>query len=314
MQLDYLLKSIVERFKFEYKIVIIYHTSGNHKEGYKKLKKDYAKYNFISFVERREVFFDIANLKVSPSILNLKRVVKYSRLFNKRSDNFKKILETILRNTDCEFIMFNTDDGVFSKDIFVDEEILNLIRYNPSAVSYRLFVGDNLEGFPEYVGKWEKYYLWDYYFNKKITMWSYPFAVDGTIYETKTLLKILQKVFYHNPVTLEANGVDYVMQKKLYGIGLSPLKAELVMTKLNRVSVDSLNPTIHIKPDVLNEYFINGYTLELELPTPLDNANVVPKKVYIYNDKEKLEIYSMDDFGKKVQNNLGIEGAKQQIE
>ncbi len=127
----------------------------------------------------------------------------------------------------------------------------------------------------------------------------------------KIFKKIRKKI---NPITLEANGVEYVMRNKLYGIGLSPLKAELVMTKLNRVSIDSSNPTIHIKPDFLNEKYLQGYKLELVLPNPLDNANIVPEKVYIYNDKEKLEIYSMDNFGKKVQENLGIEGAKQQME
>ena len=72
----------------------------------------------------------------------------------------------------------------------------NLIKYNPKSVSYRLYVGKNLENFPTYVKRWGDYYLWDYFFDDKVTHWSYPFAVDGTIYNTKGILEILKNLTY----------------------------------------------------------------------------------------------------------------------
>ena len=58
MQLDYLLTSVLAQFKLDYKIVVIYHTSGEHKAGYDLLKIKYSGYPHISFAERRKVLFD----------------------------------------------------------------------------------------------------------------------------------------------------------------------------------------------------------------------------------------------------------------
>ncbi len=49
--------------------------------------------------------------------------------------------------------MFNTDDGVFFEDVIVPEEVFSIIRNNPENASYRLYVGDNLEGMPHYLEK-----------------------------------------------------------------------------------------------------------------------------------------------------------------
>lgn len=56
VQLDYLIKSILERFKTDSKIVILYHTTGAHKDGYELLKKKYEDKG-VSFVERKTCFF-----------------------------------------------------------------------------------------------------------------------------------------------------------------------------------------------------------------------------------------------------------------
>jgi hypothetical protein len=312
IQLDYLLQSTLKHFKADSKIVILYHTSGTHQEGYNLLKKKYASQN-ISFIERKNVFFDVAYIKA----LNSKKdweFFKKKNLFNKNGDNFKGLLQKIIRNSNCEFLMFNTDDGVFFEDVKIPEEVFNIIRTNPENASYRLYVGENLDGQPGYLEKKNDFYQWDYYTDTVIHHWSYPFSVDGTIYHSKGLLKHLEKMVYHNPVTLEENGFQYIRQHRLFQIGLSPIRSKLVATKLNRVSVDTLNPTIHIKPDFLNEKFLDGYILELEIPENIDNANVVPSKIYLIKGNEKELIYSLDAHGEKVQSLLGIEGAKEQLE
>lgn len=312
IQLDYLLQSTLKNFKVDSKIVILYHTTGDHKKGYDLLIKKYADQN-ISFVERKNVLFDLSYLKA----INSKRDWKFFKeknLFNKNGDNFKGLLQKIIRNSNCEFLMFNTDDGVFFDEITIPEEVFTIIRNNPENASYRLYVGENLEGQPAYLEKKNDYYQWDYYTDTEIHHWSYPFSVDGTIYNSNGLLKHLKKFVYHNPVTLEEKGVNYIMQNKLFRIGLSPIKSKLVATKLNRVSVDSLNPTIHIKPDFLNEKFIDGYTLELIIPKEIDNANIVPSEIFLVKGDKRELIYALDAHGEKVQSLLGIEGAKEQLE
>ncbi|HAO06589.1 hypothetical protein [Chryseobacterium mucoviscidosis] len=312
VQLDYLIKSILERFKTDSKIVILYHTTGAHKDGYELLKKKYEDKG-VSFVERKPVFFDASYIKA----LNSKKDWKFFKeknLFSKKSDNFKGLLQKIIRESNCEFVMFNTDDGVFFEDVIIPEEVFKIIRNNPENASYRMYVGENLEGHPDYIEKKDGYLQWDYYYDKAFHHWTFPFSVDATVYHSKGLLKHLEKMVYHNPVTLEENGYQYITKNKLFSIGLSPIRSQLVATKLNRVSVDSLNPTIHIKPEFLNEKFLDGYTLELIIPEFIDNANIVPSEIYLVKDDQRELIYALDDQGKKIQSLLGIEGAKEQLE
>ncbi|MDO3423860.1 hypothetical protein QWT87_03090 [Chryseobacterium sp. APV1] len=312
VQLDYLIQSVLECFKEDSKVVILYHTTGTHKKGYDLLKEKYESRG-ISFMERKNVLFDSSYFKAVRS-KNDWNFFKERNLFNKNGDNFKGLLQKIICESGCEFVMFNTDDGVFYQDVIISDEVYHIIRNNPENASYRLYVGENLEGQPNFLVKKNGYYEWDYYAETNIHHWTYPFSVDGTIYHSKGLLKHLEKMVYHNPVTLEENGFQYIRKHKLFRIGLSPIHSQLVATKLNRVSVDTLNPTIHIKPEFLNEKFLDGYTLKLVIPENIDNANIVPSEIYLVKDNKKELIYSLDDQGKKVQSLLGIEGAKEQLE
>lgn len=313
MQLDFLLKSIFARFSGEdFIIKIIYHTTGNHKYGYRMLKIKYQEDNRITFCERESHYFGLFSyLPTLYSWVNLKRFIKYSILFNEGSDNFKKLLESILKKTNCKYVIFNTDDGFYYDDVKVPLDILSSIERNPLHTSYRLYVGENLEGFPKYIRKYlGHHYKWDYYFTNMITHWTFPFSVDGTIYHARTILSILSKVSYHNPTTLEHNVVRYVMKRKLLKEGISPKTSKLVCTKLNRVAKDSSNPSININNDYLNEKFLEGFELEIELPKLITNANLVPSKVNVVNGNQKITVYNYDANGMLVQSLLGIEGVK----
>lgn len=312
MQLDYLLKSVIARFKIDYKVVVIYHTSGEHKEGYDFLKNKYQEFAHISFVERKKLFFDISFIKTLSTKSN--RKFFFNKNFLKpNSDNFKSLVQSIINNSDCEFVMFNTDDGFYFEDVVIEDKIFQIIRENPDGSSYRMYVGENLDGQPPYVKNKGEYSEWDYYAEKNTHHWTFPFSVDGTIYHSEGLLKHLKKVAFHNPITLEDSGVRYVIKNKLFKIGLSPRKAFLLVTKLNRVSVDTFNPTIQIDPKFLNQKFLEGYILHLSLPSEITNANVVPLKITLVKGLNEEVIYTLDDEGEKMQNLLGIEGAKKQM-
>lgn len=312
MQLDYLLKSVLKRFKVESKIVIIYHTTNEHKRGYDLLQQKYISAKNIEFRERKKLFFDISYLFTLYDKKNW-RFFYEKNFFKKNGDNFKHLVQETIKNSGCEFVMFNTDDGLFFNDVTVPEEVLNIIKNNPEDASYRMYIGDNLEGFPAFVQSKEEYYQWDYYTEKKIHHWTFPFSVDGTIYNSNGLLKHLKKIAYNNPVSLERNGEIFMRHNKLFKIGLSPIKSNLVQTKLNRVSVDTLNPTIHINPDFLNKKFLEGFSLELVLNSNIDNANLVPDKIILVKGEIRELIYTLDEEGQKIQSLLGIEGALVQL-
>jgi len=310
MQLDHLLRSILENHKIDYKIIVLYHTTGNHREGYEIVKKKYRNSENFSFIERKPTLLDVSCLSSVKNTSDFKFFVKHSRLFDKNSDNFKSLLEKILKKSDCEFIMFNTDDGYFFDHLIIDEDVFSLIRNNPENVSYRAYVGENLEHFPSYVKRWGNHYLWDYFRDKNVTHWSYNFAIDATVYHRETLLRLLRKVPYHNPVSLEANVEGYCRRKGYFGIGLGPVTSKVVGTLLNQVSKAINNPTIDINPKTLNDYFIKGFSLKLKLTPQIDKVNLVPEEVKVYNDVEEKIIYTLNESGREIQKKFGIKGTE----
>lgn len=305
MQLDYLIKSIFAKVKIEnFEIAVIFHYTGEHSKGYQKLQEKYANSEKVTFYERKPNFF---NTKFLYNFDNFKLLLKNVFLYKQKIDNFKYLLESILKTTNCDYIMFNTDDGFFYDDVEFPQNIKQMIADNPLQTSYRLYVGDNLDDFPNYLSNIEGlYYKWNYYERKELSHWTYPFAVDATIYHRKTIVEILRKVFYHNPITLESHGLRYVKRHKLLSVGLSPIASKTVGTTLNRVSTSTSNPTIHIDVDYLNQKYLQNFELELELPAKITNANLVPLTVYLTKDSERELIYTLDDKGKDVQNALKL--------
>lgn len=310
MQLDYLLNTILEHLKsIDFETVIFYHTTGKHKLGYEKLMLKYTTLPQIKFIERKKAIFDPTFLQTFRSKSNIKFFLDKS-LKNKNSDLFKFQLENFLRKSKHELVMFNTDDGVFTSDVSLTENLLNIFQNNPKETSYRMYIGDNIEGFPDFVNKINNHYEWDYYAEQKITHWTYPFSVDGTIYDTKNLLKILRKIAYHNPITLEENTVKYVMRNKLLKNGLGPLNSKLTGTILNRVSEDSQNPTVDISVDFLNDKYLDGFQLDLLLDKESNHVNMVPLKITLKRIDENIIVYEIDEEGQKTQNLYGEGGSK----
>lgn len=311
MQLDYLLISIFARFKSpEYKIAIIYHTSGDHDLGYKKLIEKYKNIDNILFLERKYQKVGLLSYYATfHDKKNIKRFIKYNLLHYKKIDNFKKLLESVLKSTVCEYVLFNTDDGYFFDDVNITPNILNLIKSNSLNTSYRLYVGENIEEFPKYLQRVnDDFYTWDYYEHAKFSHWTFPFAVDGTVYHTKSILSILRKVYYYSPLTLENHTVEYVIKNKLLKRGLSPITSKLIGTLLNNVSLESSNPTININTDYLNNKFLDGFELELTLEKEIKKVNNVPIKVTLKRDEMEQTIYEIEEKGKNVHDSYGIGG------
>lgn len=310
MQLDYLLKTTLSRFKnFDFETVVLYHTTGDHKLGYQKLIEKYQKHHHIKFVERKKSPFDPALFRTLTDKANIRFFINRN-LRNKESDLFKSQLESIISNSKHELLMFNTDDGIFYQDVYLDDEILKIFKDHPKETSYRMYVGENIEDFPNFVKKTDNHFEWDYYASKQVTHWTYPFSVDGTIYNAKKLLQIIKKVSYHNPITLEQHTFRYVLKHKALSKGLGPIHSKLVGTILNRVSVDSFNPTLDISVDFLNSKFVEGYELLISLPEKIDVVNLVPRRVSIVKNGFTEIIHEDDYNAQQVQNKYSNEGSK----
>ncbi len=95
IQLDYLIQSVIKRFKSDSKVVILYHTTGAHQQGYDLLKK-ICRSKSISFVERKNVVFDWAywdalnSKKTGPFLRKGTYLIKTEITLKELSKNHKK--------------------------------------------------------------------------------------------------------------------------------------------------------------------------------------------------------------------------------
>lgn len=290
MQLDRFLDSFIQHMKYpEYKIAIVYHTTGNHEMGYKKIIEKFESNEDIKFYERSPVknyFFKIAPLLVYPR--NLYRFIKYDFL-RKIVDNFKFLVENTIEKSGCEFLMFSTDDTVYDADVYLDNNIFEMIREKRKHASYRLCLGKNINfGDLKNGHQQEELIHWNYYENKEIKNWDYPFIVDGTIYHCGTILSILKKILYHMPSTLESFVNTYVIKKKLFSSGMCPLISCLTNVWLNRVQTLGNHTSLNIDVDLLNQKYLEGYTIVYEYEKPVRDWGIIPDKVFLKKSNNKI--------------------------
>lgn len=287
MQLDCFLNSFIMHFKsVDYEIAVIYHTTGNHKKGYKKLKEKYLENSKIQFYERSGIkfyFYKILPLLFRPK--NLYRFVKYDYL-RSNVDNFKFLMERIIDKSQSEFLMFSTDDTYYDNDIIIDKEIFEKIRKKPYEISYRLFLGENIKCANNLEKQVENDRIyWNYYENIERDEWGYPFTVDGTIYHKNEILQIIKKIIYHMPSTLESYTNTYVCRRNLFDKGICPKTSCLTNIFLNRVEILGYHQSLNIDVDMLNKKFMEGYSIEYKYKKPVREWGTIPDKVVLKNSK-----------------------------
>lgn len=293
MQLDCFLESFIKHIKYtDYKVAVVFHTSGDHKLGYEKLINKFKENKHIFFFERSEIkhyFFKILPLLFN--VRNLYRFLKY-KFLRKNVDNFKFLVEEIIKETGSSYTMFSTDDTVYDNDFNLDLNILERIKNNPFQESYRLCLGTNIiEGGIAKYSIHGNYLSWKYYESKGITSWGYPFIVDGTIYDSNAILKIIQKLLYHMPGTLESFVNTLVDRKKYFGIGLSPIKSCLSNIWLNRVQTLGEHNSLNIDVDMLNTKYLEGFKINYIYKQPVENWGTIPEKVYLKNTLESIVLH-----------------------
>ncbi|TAL17890.1 hypothetical protein EPN96_03800 [bacterium] len=272
------------------KISVVWHADGPHVEGYQELIKTWkAKgVNFYERSGRAGLGFQLARIFI-PKTRNFKTFFKRSHI--RKADNFQPLLLEILKSDESEFLSFNTDDCVFIGEEAFPERAMNHIRKTPDNASYRMFLGSNLDDCPKDIGTSDGLMFWNYFKDRSEYSWTYPFAIDGTFYDRKSLVKLIDKILVHNPITLEMYLSKYCKKLKLYGNGSSPVISKMTMVPLNKVS--HIVPTNrHGCTDVLqlNKYYLDGYRLELNIPYSLNKIVYLPDSVTIARGDDRISL------------------------
>jgi hypothetical protein len=102
----------------------------------------------------------------------------------------------------------------------------------------------------------------------------YPFSLDGNIYRKDDLVGLLDGLTFRNPTQLEAQG--HVERARLPFATVGHGSPCLAGVPLNRVSEDSLMPYLAYHQYHLNEQYLLGKRLDLELPAAIVSAHVDP--------------------------------------
>lgn len=286
MQTDAVLRSIEAHLQVpELQVSVLWRASTAHRHAY-ELLQDLHPGPKISFVQERSPSRGEGALSSRlRRPRNLARWLKYPHLHHWAG--FALVLEDLLSETESELVAFGTDDAPFYRGEQLPDQAVSALRADPFQVSYRTYVGGNQTKCPSTVARSGDCMVWSYYGSGVHTHWAYPFSVSGTFYSRSAVLQIMREVLYHNPVTLEANVVDLVRRRQLFGRGYSPLHSSMVIVPLNKVDFGvPANQRGDCDPETLNRYFLDGYRLERQVPEPVDRVAVLPEHIRLVSEDD----------------------------
>jgi len=258
--LELLLKSIVNYDPLKIlKLSVLYSfSSSKYKEGYQRLMDQFPDVTWIR--EKKH-----SRITSWPFISTYWRNY-YWWLKNKSSryteSSFRSQLIEIINGHKDPLVMFLTDDSMFYKTISVPVEVLQFIQEEPTLISFSLRHGENIEGgIFQRSGKMLK---WNIYNGQHHNEWNYPFSVDGQVYSSHFIKKVLKTVSFKNPNSLEGNVASFIKDKKFLSMVYCNSLSCLVGFELNRVQNYCDNNNLNIDSNYLNSLFIDGYSMEIK--------------------------------------------------
>ena len=267
--LDASLKSIFKNFKnLDKKINIIYNFNKEHDKSYRHLINKYSKKN-IKFIKRSKKNFFSQNFFSILRPLNLLWLLKWKKIYYE-FNNFKYLLEDLLKNIDTDFVMFVPDDQIFYKETYIPNKVFDLILDDKYQSYYRFFTGNHFTGkyslpkkmrVQQFTDQGVNFFRWSNKDPHAKYLWNYRFTIEGTVFHKDALLKLLKPMLYHNPITLEAIGLWESRFRKLFEYGLSSNYRTAASYNINNVQNLVSTPNSNHNPDKLMELYMQGYEL-----------------------------------------------------
>jgi len=302
--LDAVLRSIYKNFKnLPKKIDVIYNPTTEHRNSYEILKKKWCNYNIIFHERKRVSIFKFGLLKlVRP--LNILWLLRWPAIL-KSSNNFKLLLENIIKNTQGNFISMVTDDQIFFEKTVIPNFIFaKLVK--EKKIFYRFFTGNHFKDSHKIHPKLKiinydnikpKIFKWSTEDKYAFASWKYRFTIDGTIYKKNDLLKLIKPMIYHNPITLEAIGLWESRFRGFFKIGYSAQKRTVAHYQINNVQKLVINQCSNFDPQVLMKAYELGYRLKINKKEFIKNKfNILPVKLNLYKKNKVINYEKFLDF------------------
>ena len=286
MQLDALLRSIVTYWKAHPQISIIYNTSDElYEEGYKILRNNYQ----VDFYKEKSRQSHCYHAKDYFSYYNSRKWVKHPKLRFPKTD-FREIVQSIVEDSACEYVMFLTDDSVFIRDVQLPD--LGFIRKNSQQLSFSLRLGASIKPSPQDLTQKDDLLFWNYYDNTTLKNWGYPFSVDGHIYHKTFISTMLRKCIFNNPSSLETMLCFYAFEHRLLSQGCCHVVPSMLSFPLNMVQTVADNESQDVSVQMLNERFLQGQGIKYPIPNEFETFQQYPDYICFEKDgyTEKLQL------------------------
>ncbi len=277
---NYLNLSEIEHF-------VIYGVTNEYfEEGYNKLKMKFPQVKFI----KKYLNHKIKYKKFLLYPRNLWWFLKYPFMRDKKF-NFDDIVFGLVESGP-DLITFTTDDSYFwTKFVIPDtvyEKITNDIRNN----FFGLWQGKNLQDCPEDIEFEDGLYTWSTNKINYSRYWKNRFSIDFNIYHRDILLKILKKIYFVNPNSLEGFVNYYATKHNYFNKGYCLEISPWVMFSLNQVQNTGHHlDVIVIDTKYLNQMFLSGYELKFDSKFPSKVIDSKPMKVYLQKGEERITLY-----------------------
>lgn len=288
MQLETLLRSIRQHWSSTpHKVSVLYNTTKEtYQKGYEMLTAEYSHVEFIKETSRPQHY----HLRDYLHPYNWLKQIRYPHVRRQKS-NFRDLLNESLLHSECRYTMFLTDDSAFFADVCLTKEQLAFIDENPSQnqISLRLGV-DNVQK-PTSINIADDGTLrWRFDEHRDALSWGYNFSVDAHIYSTALLRRLLLRIIFSNPTTLEGHINDYVQKTHRMNQGLAYERPVILSYPINMVQQIADNESLGVSEENLNCKFLEGYRLEYPV---IDNPNIFqiyPDKLILRNGDSVIEL------------------------
>jgi hypothetical protein len=305
IMLDYVLSSIFKNFKnAPEKIHIIYHYNKKHQLSYNILRNKWKKFN-IKFYRRKKIsiFNFLLLFFLRPS--NFIWILRWPTMI-KNFNNFKVILEKIIRQSKNNFITLVTDDQIFFEKTIIPNFIFKRLTIEKNTF-YRFFTGIHFQDdhkissnlkIERFNNVKPKVFKWNLVNKFAFASWKYRFTIDGTLYNKLDFLKLIEPMIYHNPITLEAIGLWESKFRGFFKHGYSSQKRTAAHYQINNVQKLVINQCSNFDPDILMKAYELGYRIKINSKEFNKNKfNILPTNLNLYkknkviNYKKFLNLY-----------------------
>ena len=298
MQLDALLQSFYQNIKLdqvEVKMVVLYRSSNDLFEaGYTMIKEKYINHGIFFINELMGERKSSLRLLFFPR--NLYRWLKYPTFRQSlEMPQFKIALEKSLRDIESDNVMFLTDDSLFYAEATICSDLFSSFYKRPDLNFFSLRHGRNIKNTPTRMNKYGDYYRWTRNDTDCDSVWSYPFSVDGHIYNKENLLNLIKDILYANPNTFEGCIADHINRDSCFLHGFCFEKSILASFPINKVQNEADNEHLGVDNTALNNRYLEGFSLKYEYDNNPNTFQQIPARLILTRGDEAIDYAIFDD-------------------